>query len=206
MAELNEQSMVFKINNLPDGDARAAYKNVELDLRKYKHLKMFVHAEAIPGIPLNDYDITAFIRIGSDYKDNYYEIEVPLKLTPPGKYDNNSDAHRKIVWPEENEIVIDLEKLVDLKVERDEALKRDPDIYSKLKIYQKYIGKNKIKVRGTPNLSNIRTIMIGVRNPGNSDNFYRNDGLPKSAEVWFNELRLTDINNKGGWEQIPICK
>lgn len=199
LAELNEQSMVFKINNLPDGDARAAYKNVELDLRKYKHLKMFVHAEAIPGIPLNDYDITAFIRIGSDYKDNYYEIEVPLKLTPPGKYDNNSDAHRKIVWPEENEIVIDLEKLVDLKVERDEALKRDPDIYSKLKIYQKYIGKNKIKVRGTPNLSNIRTIMIGVRNPGNSDNFYRNDGLPKSAEVWFNELRLTDINNKGGW-------
>ena len=199
LAELNEQSMVFKINNLRDGDAKAAYKNVELDLRKYKHLKMFVHAEAIPGIPLNDYDLAAFIRIGSDYKDNYYEIEVPLKLTPPGKYDNGSDSHRKIVWPEENEIVIDLDKLVDLKVERDEAMRKDPEMYNKLKIYQKYIGKNKIKVRGTPNLSNIRTIMIGVRNPGNTDNIYKNDGLPKSAEIWFNELRLTDINNKGGW-------
>ena len=25
------------------------------------------------------------------------------------------------------------------------------------------------------------------------------DGLPKSVEIWMNELRLTDFNEEGGW-------
>ena len=91
LRQLNEQSMVLKVQNLEDGDARAAFRNVNLDIRQYRKLRMEVHAEAMIGQPLQDDEITAFIRIGSDYKGNFYEYEIPLKLTPPGRYDNNSE-------------------------------------------------------------------------------------------------------------------
>ncbi len=199
LAELNEQSMVFRVYNLADGDARVAYKNVDLDLRQYKKLRMFVHAEAIPGDVLDSSDITAFIRLGSDYQDNYFEYEVPLKITDAGVYDNNDENNRRVVWPEANTFYIDLEELVKLRIDRDNAIQNEPQYYSKTRIFREYDGKNKMKVKGTPNLSNIRTIILGIRNPGNSDNQNHNDGLPKSAEIWFNELRLEDFNNKGGW-------
>ncbi len=200
VAQLNEQSIVFKVQDLPDGDARVAYKNVDLDLRQYKKLKMFVHAEALLGEELNDNDLTAFVRIGSDYKDNYYEYEVPLKLTEHrNDYNTDEDADRILVWPLENVFEIDLNKFVDVKRERDQSVRDDPLLYSKIRIYGKFDENNRIKVRGTPNLSNIRTIIIGIRNPGDSYNQNNNDGLPKSAEIWFNELRLADFNNKGGW-------
>ena len=196
IAQLNEQSIVYKVRNLADGDARGAYKNMNLDLRQYKKLRMFVHAEALIGETLNDYEITAFIRMGSDQTDNYYEYEVPLRVTPHGTY---NDSERRIVWPDENLIEIDLDALVDLKVERDKAIQDDPVLYNITRIYDKKIGKNRLRVRGTPNLSNIRTMLVGIRNAGDVDNDYQNDGLPKSAEIWFNELRLTDFNNEGGW-------
>ena len=198
VAELNEQSMVFKVHSLHDGDARIAYKNTELDLRQYKKLEMFIHAEAIPGEVLDSSDLTAFIRFGSDYKDNFYEYEIPLAVTPAGHYD--PEGGRDKVWPSANKIEINLDDLVELKKNRDEATTEDPMLYGKTRIYVEEIGNNRRrKVRGTPNLSNIRTIMIGVRNPSNSETNYPNDGLPKSAEIWFNELRLTEFNNKGGW-------
>lgn len=196
IAQLNEQSVVFRVENLPDGDARVAYKNLNLDIRQYKKLKMFIHAEAPVGQILNDYDITAFIRIGSDQTDNYYEYEVPLLLTLPGDY---SDAQRRLVWPDENLMEIVLDDLVELKVERDRAIHERPDLYDLTRIFTMKSGKNLMKVKGTPNLSNVRSILIGVRNAGNVDNPFGNDGMPKSAEIWFNELRLTDFNNKGGW-------
>jgi cell surface protein SprA len=196
VAQLNEQSIVFKVHDLPDGDARVAFKNMTMDLRQYKKMKMFTHIEAPVGEILNDYEMTAFIRIGSDETDNYYEYEVPLLVTPAGMY---SDGQRKLVWPDENLFDITFDDLVDLKVERDKAMREHPDLYDITRIYKKRAGKNQVKVKGTPNLSNIRSILIGVRNAGDVDNQYPNDGLPKSAEVWFNELRLTDFNNKGGW-------
>jgi cell surface protein SprA len=197
VAQLNEQSIVFKVRDLPDGNARVAYKNMSIDLRQYKKLKMFVHAEALIDEPLNDHDMTAFIRLGSDQADNYYEYEVPLVLTPPNS--NYGDGDRHIVWPDSNLIEIALDDFVNLKVERDNAIGERPDLYDKLKVYRKRSGKNIMKVKGTPNLSNIRSILIGVRNAGDDYNAYGNDGLSKSAEIWFNELRLTDFNNKGGW-------
>ncbi len=198
VAQLNEQSMVFKVHDLQDGDARVAYKNAELDLRQYLKMQMFVHAEAIAGDVLKTNDLTAFIRFGSDYKDNFYEYELPLAVTEPGIYD--PESQRDLVWPDSNRIEITLEDLVNLKIERDRAVAENNVLYDKTRIYTKDIGNNKkLKVRGTPNLSNIRTIMLGVRNPSNSETGFMNDGLPKSAEIWFNELRLTDFNNKGGW-------
>ncbi|MBN2481123.1 MAG: cell surface protein SprA [Bacteroidales bacterium] len=196
VAQLNEQSVVYRVRNLADGDARGAYKNMNLDLRQYKKLKMFVHAEALIGQNMNDYEITAFIRLGSDQTDNYYEYEVPLKITPHGNY---NDAEQRIVWPDENLIDIDLDGLVELKVERDQAIRDNPGLYNITRVYMRKDGKNLVRIKGTPNLSNVRTILIGIRNAGDVDNDYPNDGLPKSAEVWFNELRLTDFNNDGGW-------
>ncbi len=54
LTQLNEQSIVLKVNQLEDGDGRAAYKNVQMDIRQYKKIKMDAHAEAIEGFPLED--------------------------------------------------------------------------------------------------------------------------------------------------------
>ncbi|GIV27958.1 MAG: hypothetical protein KatS3mg027_1772 [Bacteroidia bacterium] len=110
----------MRVVNLEDGDARAIYRNIELDARMFKKMRMFVHAEKIPTADnlLKDGDLTLFVRLGTDYNDNYYEYELPLKLTPAGKYDNNSDNEKYIVWPEENEVVIDFDELVNLKQSR----------------------------------------------------------------------------------------
>ncbi|MFW5656451.1 MAG: cell surface protein SprA [Bacteroidota bacterium] len=200
--QLNEQAMVLNITDLADGDARAGYKNVELDLRQYKKLKMEIHAEElVDNGPLEDGDLTAFIRIGSDYVNNFYEYEVPLKVTPPGNYSNNNAADREMVWPEENSMDIDLEMLVDAKIERDDAARMANSNINLTTIYETWDQKgNRVLVRGNPNLSNIRTIMIGVRNPKRPNDLKEeNDGYPKSGEIWVNELRLTNFRDKGGW-------
>ncbi len=200
LRQLNEQSIVLKVLELGDGDARAAYKNTELDMRQYKKIQMEAHAEALIDGNLRDRELTAFIRIGSDYKNNYYEYEVPLVLTPHGRYNNDSEADRRIVWPEENKFEIDLSLFTQVKQDRNREL-ADPN--SNLSITSVYSmvdeNGNKVSVSGNPNLSSIRTILIGVRNPARGSNIYLDDGLPKSGEIWLNELRLTDFNEKGGW-------
>lgn len=201
---LNEQSLLLKFENLQENDGRAIYKNTQLDLRQYKNLKMFIHTAALVDQEneLQDGDVTAFIRIGSDYKDNYYEYEIPLKVTPHGQY---TAAESDIVWPNVNELFVDVQKFVDLKVARNNAMDEDPLISTQSTFVmddddpQTDNTGNKIKVKGNPNLSNIRQIMIGVRNPGNEFSNIENDGLQKSGEIWFNELRLTDFHNEGGW-------
>ena len=83
--QMNEQSLMLEVCNLQDGDARAAFKNVTFDVRTYKKLKMFVHAEAIQQNQLKDNDLSLFVRLGTDYVENYYEYELPLKLTDWGQ-------------------------------------------------------------------------------------------------------------------------
>ena len=200
LRQLNEQSIVLKVLELGDGDARAAYKNTELDIRQYKKIKMEAHAEALIEGDLRDKELSAFIRIGSDYQSNYYEYEVPLVLTPPGRYSNDSEADRSIVWPEDNRFEIDLSLFTKVKQERNFAMGDPISNVSINSVFSNYDEKgNKISVSGNPNLSNIRTIMIGVRNPKRGSNVNIDDGLPKSGEIWLNELRLTDFDENGGW-------
>jgi len=129
LRQLNEQSLSLNVCNLKDGDARAAFKVMDQDLRRYKRLKMFVHAqESNPTIPLNDGDLSVFIRMGTDFNDNYYEYEVPLKVTPPGRYDTENTSNqsdREIVWPNENEIDLKFSLLTDMKMLRN-SLWGDP--------------------------------------------------------------------------------
>jgi cell surface protein SprA len=200
LRQLNEQSIVLKVNELGDGDARAAYKNTDLDVRQYRKIKMEVHAEALKEGALKDKELSAFIRLGSDYKGNYYEYEVPLTLTPHGRYDNDSESDREIVWPEANRFEIELDLFTEVKQERNRMLADPTSSLSLNSAFFIYDTKgNKVTVAGNPNLSNIRTIMIGIRNPKQGTNINFDDGLPKSGEVWINELRLTDFNESGGW-------
>lgn len=201
LRQLNEQSIVLKVHDLEDGDAKAAFKNVSLDIRQYRRIQMFVHGEAFIDDPLYDGELTVFMRLGSDYKDNFYEYEIPLKLTPPasGRYNNDLESDRRIVWPEENKFDIPLEIFQEAKQARNRELRRDGSNLKYSDVFEYYHGNNRVKVSGNPNMSNIRTIMIGVRNPKRSRDLQNDDGQPKSGEVWLNELRLTDFNEEGGW-------
>ncbi|KPK82975.1 MAG: cell surface protein SprA, partial [Bacteroides sp. SM23_62_1] len=200
LRQLNEQSILMKVSGLEDGDARAVYKNLYMDIRQYQRIQMEVHAEAIEDIPLNDLDLVAFIRLGSDYKNNYYEYEVPLVLTPPGRYDNDNLNDRRAVWPSENRFDFPLEIFQDVKQARNDDMRVTSATVNLNTIYSIYDNQgNRVSIKGNPNLSNVRTIMIGIRNPKASSNPLEDDGLPKSGEIWMNELRLTDFNEHGGW-------
>ncbi len=188
----NEQALSIIVENLSSGDARGVYKTMNLDLRKYKHLQMFIHANALENDKsLQDNQMSAFIRLGSDNKSNYYEYEVPLKLTPEGRYDTYTTEGCVAVWPEENMVDIDFELLTNAKHERNKARNSGEASYTKLfSVYDENRPNNKISVMGNPSLGEIKTVMIGVRNNG------RRTG---SVEVWVNELRMQGYNNEGGW-------
>lgn len=197
LRQLNEQSMVLKVKNLDDGDARAAYKTINLDLRQYEKLKMFVHAENIDNEILNDEDLRIFVRLGTDYTSNYYEYEMPMKVTPPGNYNEFS---KEAIWPEENNVEIVLEDLVNVKQARNNELRQANTVFTYNSVYSLYQDNKRISVRGNPNLSNVVTIMIGIRNPSKQNNALSDDdGMPKSGEIWVNELRLTNFKEDGGW-------
>lgn len=193
LQQLNEQAMVFDVCNLIDGDARAAYKTTAFDIRQYKRLKMFIHAEdADPDQMMKDGDLTLFIRIGADFTENYYEYEIPLKLTPWFTTDPD------LIWPEENRLDLDLQILVDAKMRRNKAIE-DGQLLSTSQYYVDYDGDRKITILGTPSLSDIKAMMIGIRNPKKTNLMDEDDGLPKCAEIWINELRLTDFDDQSGW-------
>ena len=201
---INEQSLQMTVQNLVDGDGRAIYKTADFDLRQYKYLKMFVHAEAAhEDSPLEDQDLTVFMRIGTDFTENYYEYEVPLKVTPWGTPYTNQEG----IWPEINNLDIRLEDLVNVKQRRNEAMNQPNSNVRLNYIYSEKVKKgtvdNKdyyhtIKVIGNPSISDVEAIMIGVRNPKRQNLTDTDDGMPKSAVIWVNELRLTDLNSNGG--------
>lgn len=187
---LNEQSLAVSVKNIRDGYSRATFRTFYNDLRSYKHIEMFIHAE---GEQLQDRDISAFIRLGADYQDNYYEYEIPLKITSPGTRDPNS------IWPEINKLDLDLQLLTQAKLARNNAILNNQPWPINLP-YSFSDGANKITIKGQPDLSRLRAIMLGVRNPYRNQAFPGNDdGLDKSGSVWFNELRLTEFDERGGW-------
>ncbi len=187
---LNEQSLSLRICNMPDGAERAIYKNTQFDVRNYKRLKMFIHAEDLgPADQLRDNDLVAFIRLGSDFTNNYYEYEIPLKVT---RWGATLDTD---IWPRENEMDLLIKKLTDAKLERDKKGIPYTDRYS---VFDE--GK-RITVKGNPTLGIVKTLMIGIRNyaAGSNPFLIDDDGQAKCAEIWVNELRMTDFNEEGGW-------
>ena len=203
LVRLNEQSLSVRTCNLEDGDSRAVFRTVNnMDVRSYKKLRMFVHAEANPGSsqPLNNGDVTAFIRIGADQTDNYYEYEIPLEVTPPGRYGENDQAEREKVWPLSNTMELPFELLQYVKQQRNlEQAAGRISITQEFTLADPNNPGRKVTVKGNPNLAMIRVFVLGVRNPKRTSATPDDDGIPKCAEVWFNELRLTDFVEDGGW-------
>ncbi len=195
--QMNEQSMTLEVCGLQDGDARAAFKNVAFDVRGYKKLKMFVHAESMVGqVPLDNEDLTVFVRLGTDFTENYYEFELPLNITP------NTASLDTDIWPEANNVEIVFEDLINLKKKRNNLIESGSSSVSYNLEYSapdpNYPNK-RIRVKGNPNLQGMRTIMIGVRNPrNNASNPWNDDGMPHCGIIWVNELRLSDFVSEGG--------
>ncbi|MDT0686284.1 cell surface protein SprA [Autumnicola psychrophila] len=196
----NEQSLSIRVCDLEPQDARAVYKNFQIDMRQYENLEMFLHAESLVNrTPLKDGQLVAFIRMGTDFKENYYQIEVPLSPTAFGA------ATAQEIWPEANRLNLSLDLLQKVKT----AVLGDPSLNSSevnfftenLQLIDEQAGYDtgrlRIGVKGNPSFGNIRILMLGVKNGT------RRDGVQDlCGEVWFNELRLSGLKNEGGWAGI----
>ncbi len=179
---LNEQSISLKLNGLSAKETRGVFKTMNLDLVQYGKLDMFIHAEEVlfQGV-INDGDLNAVIRIGNDFVSNYYEIRVPLKMTPWFTRDSF------LIWPEANNLALDIQELVRLKTRRNKAGVSPSQYYSET------LGDRKFALIGNPNLGEVKGFFLGVENLKLE---------PITAEVWFNELRLSHLNEDGGWAGI----
>ncbi|RKS99099.1 cell surface protein SprA [Flavobacterium sp. 123] len=202
----NEQSLSLRVSGdgLEPEDSRAVFKNVSVDMRQFKKLKMFLHAESLPNeISIQDNQMIGFIRFGNDFTQNFYQVEIPLKVTVPSSSSSSdcSSLSAEVVWPEENEIDLSLDLLTKLKIK---AMSIDP---STLPIDGIYYPDNvsgvadadgntklKIGIKGNPNFGLVRTLMVGVKNNDLHQDI--------KGEVWFNELRLADMDNKGGMAAV----
>ncbi|NDV43292.1 cell surface protein SprA [Muricauda sp. 40Bstr401] len=194
----NEQSLSFVVENLESQDSRGVFKSVNIDVRQYERLKMFMHAEKILNGDYSDSDtpLVGFLRIGTDFSENFYQIELPLQFTSYGA----SSAEE--IWPDVNEIDIALSDLNKVKSRgiSDQTLTQinyyeilDGEAVLVDEFAPRTLGTIRIGIRGNPSLGRIRAMMVGVKNI---------DNVPARGEVWFNELRLAGLDNKGGWAAI----
>lgn len=193
--QLNEQSLQLEVTGLQPGDARGVYKNTQMDLRIYKRIQMWTHAEALIDnhTDLKNGDLSIFLRLGSDVKNNYYEYEIPLELTPFNKYNNYNSRDRSIVWPSSNYLDLALSNLPQVKVHRNRDKSANVEGVSYTRLYSEQDpdnAHNTISVMGNPSLSDVRIMLIGIRNRSNA---------VKDGIVWVNEMRVTDFNENGGW-------
>ena len=188
----NEQSIQMSVEGLRNRDARAVFKNVNMDFISYKRIRMFVHAESRDPNTQDD-QVSAFVRVGTDFTQNYYEIEVPLKLTPIG----TSASEVNTIWPDSNNIDVAFEDLYQTKLERNSS-------FSNVTIpYTRQVGRYRITVVGNPDMSAIQTVMLGMRNP---DLGAFDDKQPKSVVVWMNELRVAEFDQTAGWAALARLK
>ncbi len=196
-----EQSLLLNVCNLESEDSRAVFKNINLDMRQYERLRMFLHAEdQDTGFDnSNSRELVGFLRIGNDLNDNYYQIEVPLVKSPSGT------LNREALWPEENEINLSLEILEQIKalsisngtLSSGEANFFDVVNGGVVAVENEFAGyetgRQRVAIKGNPNFGDIRNIMVGIKNA---------TGRSACAQVWFNELRLSGLDNEGGWAAV----
>ncbi|WP_243473115.1 T9SS outer membrane translocon Sov/SprA [Winogradskyella sp. MH6] len=201
----NEQSLVLQACELEPEDSRGVFKNINVDMRQYKKLRMFLHAEAQDGQMLQEGELTAFIRMGNDFTQNFYQIEIPL--LPTDLVEGNLSVEERI-WPAVNEINISLDILQDIKSQGifDQTLSNeDPTFYDVIdgvlnetpvaEFSPLATGQQRVAIKGNPNFGDIRVLMVGVKNSGLT-------GTNACGEVWFNELRMSDLENEGGWAAV----
>lgn len=198
----NEQSLVLNACDLEPQDSRAVFKNINVDMRQFKKLRMFIHAEEGETPGLGDGEMAGFIRMGNDFTQNFYQIEIPLQVSVGNSLDPQE------VWPDVNEINLPIEALEKIKsigILDGSLSNEDPTFYDVIDgVLQETpvsefaplpIGQQRIAIKGNPNFGDVRTLMVGVKN-------IRQDNLDACGQVWFNELRLSDMDNEGGWAAV----
>ncbi|MBK8557309.1 MAG: cell surface protein SprA [Lewinellaceae bacterium] len=190
----NEQSLALTIGDLPYCEAKAIFKTLNMDLRQFKRMKMFVHAEKQKDKEdIDSTQLSAFIRIGSDFYNNYYEYEIPLTASNPFSLNGNPDsrAYKDEVWRPENDFDFPLQLLIDVKKLRNADL--NWPVTTAYEIVDPENPRAKVRVVGNPNLGYVKGVMMGVRNVDEVTKDIHN------VETWFNELRLVGFNEKGGY-------
>ena len=191
----NEQALSYTICDLAPRDARGVYKNLNADLRQYKRIKMFVHAERYKNQSLADGDMVAFVRLGSDLSENFYQVELPLQVTPAGAYTEEG------IWPAANSFDIPMEALTQIKAKGINSGNLAQLTYYDAGLNQiaspattpHPMGQNRYAIKGNPSLADVQIIMVGIKNATTNQ---------VCGEVWFNELRMSELENKGGWAGI----
>ena len=151
-------------------------------MRQYGKLRMFVHAEKAPQTSLDDKDLNAIVRIGNDAVSNYYEIKIPLKLTDFFETDSLK------IWPDVNNLDFDLKELTNLKTRRNRNGIPTSQYYR-----ETTADGRSFAIIGNPNLGEVRIMLMAVENVGKET---------ACAEVWFNELRFSDLDERGGYAGI----
>ncbi|WP_419197719.1 T9SS outer membrane translocon Sov/SprA [Maribacter cobaltidurans] len=194
----NEQSLSLLVEGLEARDSRGVFKNLNVDIRQYKKLKMFMHAEKIVDSDYADSStpLVGFLRIGTDFTQNYYQIELPLQFT---SFNAVSESE---IWPEANEMEIalsDLNKVKSSWIQGGDLSEvrffevENGEVFPVNEFDDRTPGRLRIGIKGNPSLGSIRSMMVGIKNQ---------DILPARGEVWFNELRLAGLDNNGGWAAI----
>lgn len=189
----DEQALSLRTQRLEAGQEQSVYRAVQYDLRPYRRLQLWAHAEALAlqPTPLEDGDIELFLRLGTDYQSHYYEYSLPLSHTPAGQYSHHASTDRQLVWPLRNRVDLDLDLWTDLKGERNRALQHPASSISSTQPYSRELADGKrISILGTPSLSNIRAVIIGIRNRSGSE---------RAVEVWINDLQVSEPRDEGGW-------
>ncbi|MEO7311978.1 MAG: cell surface protein SprA [Chitinophagaceae bacterium] len=189
----NEQALSMQIRSLQSGYSRGVFKTINFDLRQYKKLSMFIHAEEFAKTdpfwtPLIDDSVYAVIRLGQDFISNYYEIKIPLKITRPTS--PTSGILADSIWPVHNNLDFSLDDLVALKNARNNSGAAVVSYFSQV------IHGRQFAMFGSPNLGEVKSMLVSVQNPR------RLDGPTIGIEVWINELRLSKLNEDPSWAAI----
>ncbi|HDQ00690.1 MAG TPA: cell surface protein SprA [bacterium] len=179
--EAKEQSLILRIRDLEPGASgilRKTFFQAE-NYINYDKMKMFIHGGDAygSGFSKDKTSIELFLRFGSD-DNNYYEYRAPV-------FEG---------W-EGNNMEIELNDMAMLKLTQ-------PDSVTGLreKIFE---DGRRFRVKGEPSLTNIRQLILGVKNitlPDSSGHpAYANTLVSAfSGEVWVNELRLSDVKKDKG--------
>lgn len=140
--------------------------------------------------------MVAFIRMGNDFSDNYYQVELPLEV--------NNGSSAEDIWA--NEFNLELSNLEIIKslgiasgtLGNPDATWYDVTPNGPVEVDQfdpHTPGQQRIAVKGNPNFGDIRVLMMGLKNPGQN-------GMNVCGTAWFNELRLSDLDSEGGWAGV----
>ena len=194
----NEQSLVIEVCELEPTDSKGVFKNINIDMRQYKKLRMFMHAQSGDTGTLGPGELVGFIRMGNDLTQNFYQIELPL--------DVKTGSSAEDVWPNEINMGIDvLQQIKSLGIANGSLGNLNPLFYDVTpeglipvnEFDPHTLGQQRVAIKGNPNFGDIRVLMVGVKNPGGGN-------IPTNlcGEIWYNELRLSDLDDQGGWAAI----